>query len=295
MKARHLLIAIAALATQAFAGEPTIVAPALDGTLPCKKTPMLTAKRLSGSLTAGYATNYTCRGLVASHALAEGDSTEHVAVDLIYDIGRQGFFTIENHTAYTVLSSGHHLLGARETNIENELVVETSLRYTRKLWFASVGHQFTHGGLLGAQVKHVKGESSSTLNELFITAGLTPLSWLELGVKASYSFDGMEGWWFEPYIKGSWTLVGNCEQPKLEGVVMAGMTATAGSFAEGGDISSDGVQSWWVAVALPWHVTENLVLTPILSLNWLGSGAQNTGNLYRNHGIVGSVNATYAF
>ena len=292
MKTRYFLLAVAALVSQAFAGTPTIVAPAMDGTL--KKTPMLSAKRLSGSMTAGYASNYTSRGIVASHALAEGDSAEHIAVDLSYDIGRPGYFTIENHTAYTVVSSGHHLMGARGLNFENELVIETSLRYAMKKSFVSVGHQFTHGGLLGALAKHDKGEGASVVNELFVAAGINPTSWLELGVKLSYGTQGMKGWWLEPYAKGSWTLVGTAEKPTLDIVAMAGLTATSGNFGTY-DVQSDGAQSWWIAVALPWHVTDSLILTPILSLNWLGEGAQNNGGLYRNHGIVGSVNATYIF
>lgn len=294
MKARYFLLAVAAMVSQAFAGTPTIVAPALDGTLPCKKSPMLAAKRLSGSLTAGYATNYACRGLVASHELAEGDGAEHIAVDLSYDIGREGFFTIENHTAYTVVSSGHKFMGVPGLNFDNELVVETSLRYTLKRVFASAGHQLTHGGLLGAQAKHIKGEGASVLNEVFVSAGIIPVSWLEIGVKASYGLDSMHGWWFEPYVKGSWTLVGTGEQPTLDIVAMAGFTATTGNYGKY-DIQGDGVQSWWLALALPWHIMDELVLTPIVSFNWLGEGARNTGNLYRNHAVVGSLNVTYIF
>ena len=294
MKARHLLLALAAVATQAFAGTPTIIAPALDGPAPCKKTPKLCSKRLSGSLTAGYATNYTCRGLVASHALAEGDGAEKLQLDLSYDIGRKGFFTLENRTAYTVLSSGHHLLGVQETNIDNELTVETSLKYTRKLWFASLGHQFTHGGLLGVYAKNIEGNSAAVTNEAFLTLGMTPLSWLELGVKISYAFDGMEGFWFEPYVKGAWTLVGCKKAPKLQAAVTLAMSATAGYFPhEVGNAC--GAQAWWIEAALPWHITKHFVLTPAVSLNWLGCGAQNTGNLYRNHGVVGSVSASYVF
>lgn len=294
MKARYFLLAVAAVLSQTFAGTPTIVAPAIDGTLPVQKTPMLSAKRVSGSLTAGYATNYTCRGIVASHALVQGDSAEHVALDLTYDVGREGFFTLENHTAYTVISSGHKFMGQPGVNFENEFVVETSLRYTRKYAFASVGHQFTHGGLLGCMVKHGLGNGSSALNEAFVTVGVTPLSWLEVGAKASYGFDGMKGWWFEPYVKGSWTVVGTYDAPTLDIVAMAGVTVTTGNFGEY-DAHTDGVQSWWIAAALPWHITESLVLTPIVSFNWLGEGAMHTGNLYRNHAIVGSVNATYIF
>lgn len=109
MKARYILLAAAGMLSQAFAGTPTIVAPALDGPVAApttkadslKQAPTLSCKRLSGSLTAGAATNYTCRGLVASHALVEGDGVEKIGTHLSYDIGRKGFFTIENDTTYT--------------------------------------------------------------------------------------------------------------------------------------------------------------------------------------------------
>lgn len=302
MKARYILLAAAGMLSQAFAGTPTIVAPALDGPVAApttkadslKQAPTLSCKRLSGSLTAGAATNYTCRGLVASHALVEGDGVEKIGTHLSYDIGRKGFFTIENDTTYTFISSGHKLMGAQGLNFENELSVATSLKYTRCLWFTSLGYQFTHGGLLGAQSKHIKGQGASTLNEGFATIGMTPISWLEFGVKASYSFDGLQGWWFEPYIKGTFNMIGTKEDPTLQGVVTLGMSATAGYF-NADSANANGAQAWWIEGSLPYYITKHMVLTPSVMVSWLGCGAQHTGNLYRNNGIVAGLSFSYIF
>lgn len=315
MKARYILCAAAALLSQAFAGTPVLVAPALEPVHPAtvsatksvtktdclKSAPLISCKRLSGSITAGAATNYVSRGVVASHALAEGDGVEKASMNLSYDIGRKGFFTIENQTSYTVLSSGHHLMGDKGTNLENELSIATSLKYTRNLWFTSVGYQFTHGGLLGAQTKHIKGEGASVLNEGFATIGMTPISWLEFGVKASYSFDGLKGWWFEPYIKGTFTMIGTCEKPTLQGVVTMGMSATTGYFSNGVAEQHNGVQAWWIEGSLPYYITEHLVLTPSVSVHWLGCGALNHGvpadraHMLRNHAVVAGLSLSYIF
>lgn len=292
MKARYALLAAAALLSQAFAGTPTIIAPALEG-----QAPKLCSKKVSGSVTAGYATNYTCRGIVASHALAQGDSVEKINVDLSYDVGRKSYFSLENHMGYTVLSSGHKYMGIPGVNIENEFVEAISVKYTRKRWFASVGYQLTHGGLLGADAKFSHNKSHSTLHEGFVTLAITPISWLEAGVKTSYAFSGVNGWWFEPYVKGTWTLVGCKEAPKLQGVVTLAMSATS-DFYSSTDINVNGTQAMWVEAAMPWHITKHLVLTPSVSFNWLGCGAHRrsgASDLYRNHGIVAGVNASYVF
>ena len=41
---------------------------------------------LSGEVDAGYASNYTCRGIVASHSLTEGDGIIPASVDLNYKL-----------------------------------------------------------------------------------------------------------------------------------------------------------------------------------------------------------------
>lgn len=69
---------VASFAGAALAGTPVkIVAPT---PVPA---PVATTSPLSGDIYAGYASNYTCRGIVASHALAEGDSVIPAGVNLI--------------------------------------------------------------------------------------------------------------------------------------------------------------------------------------------------------------------
>ena len=103
MKVRYALLAVAALLSPAFAAETT--PDAFAG------VPALSAKRVSGSLTAGYNTNYTGRGLVISHSVAEGDSSEFAALKLKYDVGKKDLLSFESTLAYTTVSSGHTLYG----------------------------------------------------------------------------------------------------------------------------------------------------------------------------------------
>ena len=76
MKLSYTLIAAALLSTTALAGTPAVT---------LEQAPEF--KRLSGSLTGGYATNYTGRGYVVSHSVAEGDSVLFAALKTSYDFG----------------------------------------------------------------------------------------------------------------------------------------------------------------------------------------------------------------
>lgn len=105
MKVRYALLAVAALLTPALAATPTTTPDPLDG------VPALSAKRLSGSLTAAYASNYTGRGLVVTHSVAEGDSAESAVLKLKYDVGKKDLLSFESTIAYTAVSSGHTLYG----------------------------------------------------------------------------------------------------------------------------------------------------------------------------------------
>lgn len=68
--------AVASFAGAAFAGTPVkVVAPA-------PVPPVPTVSPWSGDLYAGYASNYTCRGIVASHALVGGDNVIPAGVNL---------------------------------------------------------------------------------------------------------------------------------------------------------------------------------------------------------------------
>ena len=67
---------VASFAGAAFAGTPVKVV------APTPVPPVPTVSPWSGDLYAGYASNYTSRGIVASHALVGGDSVIPAGVNL---------------------------------------------------------------------------------------------------------------------------------------------------------------------------------------------------------------------
>lgn len=345
MKVRNLLLA-ALFAAPAIADTP---ATTVD---PLANEPALSAKRLSGSLTVGYETNYTGRGYVVSHSVAEGDSVLYAAAKFNYDIGKRSKLWSLGHTiAYHVPTSGHKLYGnpnmasgvmvnvpadtlypgspatklpsddirkagkpIKQANIENQFTLITEAKYTRENWNIAFGHSFVHGGLLGVMAKHYRDQGASVVNEVFIAPEWTPRSmpWLSAGVKTSLSFQGIQGWWFEPYITGKFPLNPNVKpatEGSVLGVVTLAMSATADYFADPYNACSNGSQAFWIKLSTPWFVKDNFILTPSVSFNWLGKGGikANKGSEFRyytdnstmvpfrNFGVVFGISATYTF
>ena len=111
---------------------------------------------MSGEVDAGYASNYTCRGIVASHALAEGDSVIPAGVNLNYKLCDAN--SIVASASYTTLTSGHHLMGDRDTSFHNE--TNFNLGWQNKDGLlknlsTTLGWNLIHGGLLGLSLIHI--------------------------------------------------------------------------------------------------------------------------------------------
>lgn len=284
--------------------------------------PSLSCKRLSGSLNVGYDTNYVGRGLVVSHAVAEGDSAEYVALKLNYDIGKKDGWSYDQTLGYKMVSSGHTLYGPKPyntmamfgvhipyKNIENEFAVANGFRYKDKYGQFAFGHNFVHGGLLGAMAKHFRGEGASAVNELYFTSILTlpEAPWLESGLTVRYSFSGIQGWWFEPYVTFKAPVIGTKEDPKLVAMLTFAMSATLGYFDEQYVACANGAQAYWIKLSAPWFVCKNLIITPSISFNWLGNGGEKANRhasfkpLNRNYvpfqdfAVVAGVSCTYTF
>ena len=322
MKIRYALLA-AALLAPAYAGttEPQVE---------IQEAPA--AKRLSGSVTLGYDSNYSGRGYVVSHSVAEGDSVVYSALKLNYDLGKPGQWTLGSTIAYQVPTSGHRLYGGGvklgkpmpvpggvlpagyrvdigDKNIENQFTVITDAKYTSTtgLWNVAMGHHFTHGGLLGVMAKHYRDQGASCVNEVFVAPEWTPYKWLSVGVKTSFSFQGITGWWFEPYVTAKAPIIGTPEDIKLLGVLTLGMSATADYFAAPYNACGNGSQAFWIKFSTPWFVKDNFIITPSISFNWLGKGGINankgaesrplndTAIPFRNFAVVAGVSATYMF
>lgn len=321
---------MAALLTPAMAATSNAVDPFTG-------VPALSAKRLSGSLTIGADTNYVGRGLVISHAVAEGDGSEYAALKMNYDINKAKFWSIDSTILYKAVSSGHTLYGpapydkinasiaAKEAymglpegtvpriakkNIENEFAVVTGGRYQTQRTTIAFGHKFVHGGLLGAMAKHFRKQSASCVNEVFVAPSASPTPWLEVGVTGSYSFQGIQGWWLEPYVTFKAPIFG---QPQKENSMVAlltfGMSATINYFQACHIACANGPQAWWIKLATPYFAKENLIITPSVSFNWLGTGGQKANSVaelkntlgdgtlvpFRNFGVIGGVSVSYLF
>ena len=183
---------VASFAGAALAGTPVkIVAPT---PVPA---PVATSSPLSGDIYAGYASNYTCRGIVASHALAEGDSVIPAGVNLNYKLCDAN--SIVASASYTTLTSGHHLMGDRDTSFHNE--TNFNLGWQNKDGLlknlsTTLGWNLIHGGLLGSFAKYDHAHSVTQEFYLNLNYDLTQ-NWFA-GVTTSYAFQGMTGWWFQP-------------------------------------------------------------------------------------------------
>lgn len=342
MKIRHTLLA-AAFAVPALAQTTLPAAPVADkydGVAP------VSAERLSGAFQVGYATNYSGRGYVLTHSVAEGDSIVNSGLKLNYDMGKEKLWSFTTTLAYTAPCSGHRLYGnpsmgkniltgaimqqnpgidagtasavaqqmdkkIKQANIENEFVVMNQFNYVPKneLWNVSFGHTFVHGGLLGVMAKHYRDQGASNVNEVFIHPEWTPYKWLSMGVKTSFSFQGITGWWFEPNITVKAPIIGTPEDIKVAGVLTLGLTATADYFDSRYFACANGTQAFFIKMQTPWFVNKNLVVTPGVSFNWLGKGGIKANKMseykyysedpnntpFRNFGVVGSLSVTYLF
>ncbi len=322
MKKTFALLAATLTTGAAFA---TTTAPEPDySTLPA-----LSTERLSGSLTLGASTNYAAsRGYVVTRSACGGDGTVFGALKLDYDIGKKkDFWSLENTIFYQVPVAGHNLYGATalfhpqagyvgklpEMNIENEFSIITGAKYKREKWNVRMGHQVIHGGLIGAMAKHFRNQGASCTNELYLTPEWTPTAWLATGVTTRLSFQGLYGWWFEPYVTVKAPLIGtdkgifsNASQDlKLAAVATFAMSATTEYFNYGDFACSNGSQAFWLKLSTPWFAKENLVITPSVSFHWLGKGGMKANKQaelkdfglvpFKNFAVVGSLAATYTF
>lgn len=198
-------------------------------------------------------------------------------------------------------------MGAK--NIENEFILRNSVKYTRKYWNASVGHDYIHGGIAGVVAKHFDHQKDSKMQQVFGTFEVTPVAWFSADIQAARTFDTVEGWWFEAHARLKAPIIGTPEDIKVAGIFEYGMSWCANFYESSHNACSNGTQAFWLKLSTPWFVNEekSFILTPSVSWNWLGKGgmkanekshAKAYGNKYvpfRNFAVVGDITATYKF
>ena len=251
---------------------------------------------LSGEVDAGYASNYTCRGIVASHSLTEGDGIIPASVDLNYKLDDCN--SVVGAASCTFLISGHHMAGERDFSFHNEtdfLFGWKNRDGLLKNLSTTLGWNLIHGGLLGSFAKYDHAHSVTQEFYLNLNYDLTQ-NWFA-GVTTSYAFQGMTGWWFQPYVGYKAALC-----PVTDIVVTAGMSATSSYFGAAFE-QANGAQAWWVKAELPVKLgVKNLSLVPFVSFNWAGCGALKVNKgldkgdkPYKNFGVVAGASLVYSF
>ena len=283
---------VASFAGAALAGTPVkIVAPT---PVPA---PVATSSPLSGDIYAGYASNYTCRGIVASHSLTEGDGIIPASVDLNYKLDDCN--SVVGAASCTFLISGHHMAEERDFSFHNEtdfLFGWKNRDGLLKNLSTTLGWNLIHGGLLGSFAKYDHAHSVTQEFYLNLNYDLTQ-SWFA-GVTTSYAFQGMTGWWFRPHVGHQAAICSD-----IDFVLSAGMSATSSYFDNKSLFMSNGSQAWWLKAELPVKLgAKNLSLVPFVSFNWAGEGAlkANRGSdrgdkPYKNFGVVAGAGLVYSF
>lgn len=252
---------------------------------------------LSGEVDAGYASNYTCRGIVASHSLTEGDGIIPASVDLNYKLDDCN--SVVGAASCTFLISGHHMAGERDFSFHNEtdfLFGWKNRDGLLKNLSTTLGWNLIHGGLLGNFAKYDHAHSVTQEFYLNLNYDLTQ-NWFA-GVTTSYAFQGMTGWWFRPHVGYQAAICSD-----IDFVLSAGMSATSSYFDNKSLFMSNGSQAWWLKAELPVKLgAKNLSLVPFVSFNWAGEGAlkANRGSdrgdkPYKNFGVVAGAGLVYSF
>ena len=252
---------------------------------------------LSGEVDAGYASNYTCRGIVASHSLTEGDGIIPASVDLNYKLDDCN--SVVGAASCTFLISGHHMAGERDFSFHNEtdfLFGWKNRDGLLKNLSTTLGWNLIHGGLLGSFAKYDHAHSVTQEFYLNLNYDLTQ-NWFA-GVTTSYAFQGMTGWWFRPHVGYQAAICSDADF-----VLSAGMSATSSYFDNKSLFMSNGSQAWWLKAELPVKLgAKNLSLVPFVSFNWAGEGAlkANRGSdrgdkPYKNFGVVAGAGLVYFF
>ena len=352
MKAIQIILTLALALTAAPLSALSVAAPVIDsGKLDFQELPTLSKKRFDCSLTAMYRSFYWGRGLVASQEAEQGEGVETIAFKGTYDFGDKGGWTFNETVAYSIFSAGHCLYGnppfsrsgaivalrervpgfdqlskevqeklisslegksIKQCNMENEFAVVTTFKYTHELFNVTFGHDFIHGGILGVMAKHYRDQGASVVHEVFITPEFTPYKWMSIGCTTRFSFVGIRGWWFEPYVNFRAPLIGSAddiENIKMLAVVQFGMSATADYFRSHYFACNNGSQGYWIKLSTPYFITHNWILTPSLTINWAGRGAMkaNTKSEFKTYtgksstvpfrpfALVSDISLTYRF
>ncbi|MCC8149152.1 hypothetical protein [Akkermansia sp.] len=236
---------------------------------------------VSGSLKAGYSTNYEFRGLIPGGC----NPTAPVRLDWRSDL---------NDRYSVILALKEELfLGHPAVDMENETVADLGLQ--RKFGEASYGafsFRANDGGLAGFASERLFGNGGTTYETACVLRhdlGFLPGFYVQ--GSAAYSFYGITGWWFDMCTGSDSRLTENLYMGFKFGAVLSSSYWPSGS---------NGWQSLYLRVTANYRLFGNIFVEPFVGLHWLGQGAHGVnraygGTLVKGNRWVTGVSLVYTF
>lgn len=276
-------LAVASLAGVAVAGTPV--------TVEYRPTPPPSEKRLFGTLSAGYSSNYDYRGLVLESS--SGTNVTPVALDLDYKLS-------DYWNLYTNLD--YKAIWDKDTDVNNnEFAVEVGGKTERWLkgLTLSPNYKLTHGGMMGDFIKYGRDNAHSIFQSfgigLMYDMGAIGANGFFISGSADYVFQGATGWWFQG--RAGYEAKFN---DRISAILAVEYNATAGFYGAWAEPMGDGDMSYGVRLDVPVKLCKNIVLTPFVGTWWLGSSGNNVNmkgydHTLRNFTLVAGANLSWMF
>lgn len=236
---------------------------------------------VSGSLKAGFSSNYAFRGLIPSGC----NPTAPLRLDWRSDLN-------ERYSLVMVLKE-ELFLGRPAVDMDNETMLD--LGFQRKLGkatYASFSFRVDDGGLAGFAAERLFNNAGRTYETaLMLRHDLDFLPGFYVQGSAAYSFYGITGWWFDMCLGSQSRLTENLYMGFQFGSVLSSSYWPSGS---------NGWQSLYVRVTADYRLFGNVSVEPFIGLHWLGKGAHGVNRAYgrplvRGNTWVAGVSLVYSF
>ena len=236
---------------------------------------------VSGSIKAGYSTNYEFRGLIPAGC----NPTAPLRLDWRSDL---------NDRYSLILALKEEIfLGHPAVDIENETMVDLGLqRKFGKATYAALSFRANDGGLAGFASERLFGNGGTTYEAALIMrhdVGFLPGFYAQ--GSAAYSFYGITGWWFDLCTGSDFRMTENLYMGFKFGAVLSSSYWPS---------SSNGWQSLYFRVTANYRLFGNVFIEPFVGLHWLGKGSHGVNRVYgrtlvKGNSWVTGVSVVYAF
>lgn len=236
---------------------------------------------VSGSLKAGYSTNYEFRGLIPGGR----NPTAPLRLDWRSDL---------NDRYSLILALKEEIfLGHPAVDMENETVADLGIqRKFGKATYAALSLRANDGGLAGFASERLFGNGGTTYESaLILRHDLDFLPGFYAQGSAAYSFYGITGWWFDMCTGSDSRFTENLYMGFKFGAVLSSSYWPS---------SSNGWQSLYVRVTANYRLFGDVFVEPFVGLYWLGKGAHGLNRMYGRTLVKGNrwvtgVSLVYTF